>query len=272
MAFRMGIHRLTVAFIALLFVIWGVLLTSSVQAQPPSPSVRGANYQVTEEPIEEETEEPEEEPTPRRTPTRRPNRPTATPETADVPDEIFVQGKPEEVVAALQEQGIVPEGGRQLFTFPRNSFARASTPGLKYLLINRSQAQNFVLQFQVGWYAAGSRESGCGIGFRRAGAREVTVVILGTDLKVSLFQQNGTDELPFNYFEDSKLFVPGRINWVTVVAIDEQVTLYLNGKLETSQTGETASGTFELELFNPKNNTKVTTCNYPLGWVWTFDE
>jgi hypothetical protein len=272
MAYRIAIRRLTVVLMALLFVLWGVLITGSAQAQPPSPSIDRPSYQETEEPIEEETEEPQEEPTPRRTPTRRSTRPTATPETADVPDEIFVQGKPEEVVAALQEQGVVPEGGRLLFTFPRNSFARASTPGLKYLLINRSPAQNFVLQFQVGWYAAGSRESGCGIGFRRAEAREVTVLILGTDQKVSLFQQNGTDELPINYFEDSKLFVPGRINWVTIIAIDEQVTLYLNSKLETTQTGETASGLFELELFNPKNNTKVTTCNYPLGWVWTFDE
>jgi hypothetical protein len=189
--------------------------------------------------------------------------------TANV-EEVDVTGSPARVITNLRDAGLVPAGGRQIATLPSNSFTRASTPGLKFLpIMGRTAAQNIVLQFQVGWTTAGEG-SGCGMGFRKASNEEYAFVLLTSNNKVALYQWDG-DQNVIEYFEDSDLFSPGQFNTVTVIAIEDTITIYVNGKLQTSQEGQAVRGMFSLQMFNPEGNTQITNCRFPTGWVWSFD-
>ncbi len=184
--------------------------------------------------------------------------------------QIDVSGSPARVVGNLASAGLVPKGGKQIATLPTNSFTRASTSGLKFLpIMGNAAAKNMVLNFQVNWTTAGP-SSGCGMGFRRSDSQNFSFVLLTNDNKVALFQVQGQKNL-IQYFEQSTLFSPKSTNTVTVIAIDNTITVYVNGQLQTSQQGQAVRGSFELEMFNPEGNTTVTNCRFPTGWVWSFD-
>lgn len=186
------------------------------------------------------------------------------------PTQIDPAGDPPIVIGRLRDAKLVPPGGRLLFQLPLNSFTRVSTPGLRFLPVGgNAAAQNFVLNFRVVWTTAGD-QSACGMGFWQKSNQEVSFVLLTNDNKVALFQRQGQQFL-INYFQASTLFKPKDMIVVTVIAIGDQVTLYVNGQLQTVQKGKGLRGKFELETFNAEGNTTVTNCRYPSGWVWTFD-
>jgi hypothetical protein len=186
------------------------------------------------------------------------------------PSQIDPAGDPPIVIGRLRDANLVPQGGRLLFQLPLNSFTRVSTPGLRFLPVGgNAAAQNFVLNFRVVWTTAGD-QSACGMGFWQKSNQEVSFVLLTNDNKVALLQRQGQQFL-INYFQESTLFKPKDMIVVTVIAIGDQVTLYVNGQLQTVQKGRGLRGKFELETFNAEGNTTVTNCRYPSGWVWTFD-
>ncbi len=184
--------------------------------------------------------------------------------------EIDISGDPSDVVASLQAAGVVPKGGKLVATLPSNSFTRASTPGFKYLTIIRTSVKNFVLNFQVGWTTAGDA-SGCGMGFRHSGTQQTSFVLLTNDGKVALAQWEGKTDV-INYLQDSNLFSTTEFNTVTVAAIEDTVTVFVNGKFQTTQKGKAVKGVFDLMMYNPEGNTTVTNCRLPTGWVWSFDK
>jgi hypothetical protein len=186
------------------------------------------------------------------------------------PTQIDPAGDPPIVIGRLRDARLVPQGGRLLFQLPLNSFTRVSTPGLRFLPVGgNAAAQNFVLNFRVVWTTAGE-QSACGMGFWQKSNQEVSFVLLTNDGKVALLQRQGQQFL-INYFQESALFTPKDMIVVTVIAIGDEVTLYVNGQLQTVQKGKGLRGKFELETFNAEGNTTVTNCRYPSGWVWTFD-
>jgi hypothetical protein len=195
---------------------------------------------------------------------------TVTAPKAPTVQQINITGTSARIVANLAKAGLVPEGGRQVGTIPGNSFTRASTPGLKYLpILKNLSVQNMVLNFQVTWTTAG-QGSGCGMGFRMASTNDYAFVLLTSTGRVSLAQRDGGTTV-VDYFEESALFRPGALSTVTVIAIDETITVYINGKLQTSQTGSAVEGGFALQMYNPEGNTTVTNCRFPTGWIWSFD-
>jgi hypothetical protein len=188
-----------------------------------------------------------------------------------LPAEIQTGADPVKIVKSLQADKLVPEGGKLLFRLPQGTYARDSkAPGQMIPVGNKLQAKDFVLQFQVNWTTAGEA-SGCGMTFRKSGTRDVTFVLLTNDRKIALVQRQGSRAL-INFFQDTDLFTPRQVATVTVIAIGDKVTVYLNGQFVTSEVGKAVRGSFEADLFNVEGNTTVTYCLFPSGWVWTFDQ
>jgi hypothetical protein len=188
-----------------------------------------------------------------------------------LPAEVQTGADPVKIVKSLQADRLVPQGGKLLFRLQQGTYARDSkAPGQMIPVGNKLQAKDFVLQFQVKWTTAGEA-SGCGMTFRKSGTRDVTFVLLTNDRKIALVQRQGSRAL-INFFQDTDLFTPKQVATVTVIAIGDKVTVYLNGQFVTSEVGKAVRGSFEADLFNVEGNTTVTYCLFPSGWVWTFDQ
>lgn len=188
-----------------------------------------------------------------------------------LPVEVQTGSDPVKIIKSMQADNLVPQGGKLLFRLPSGTFARDSkAPGQMVPVGNKLQAKDFVLQFQVNWTTAGDA-SGCGMAFRKSGTRDVTFVLLTNDKKVALAQRQGSRAL-INFFQDTDLFTPKQLATVTVIAIGDKVTVYLNGQFVTSEQGKAVRGSFEADLFNVEGNATVTYCLFPSGWVWTFDQ
>jgi hypothetical protein len=196
---------------------------------------------------------------------------TLTVSTKTVTAQVNVRGGAADVMANLAAAGLVPEGGKLAYTLPANSYFRASTSGMKYQAMNADNSvKNLVLQFQVTWTTAGDK-SGCGMMFRRASEQDFSVVLLTNDRKVALIQVVN-NRVTVNYFNPTILFKPKETAIVTVIALDTKITLYVNGRFQTAATGKAEIGDYGLELYNAPDNSMLTNCSYPTGWVWSFDQ
>lgn len=181
---------------------------------------------------------------------------------------IDVSGAASDVVANLNTAGIVPDGGRQLIALDY-SYGTTSDVGSDYLRIGQGvQAQDLVIQFQVGWDQAGDT-SACGMAFRFAYNGDHTSALLSNDGQAILYQTVGKKKV-IDYSNPSSSISLDQANIVTVAAIKDTVTMFVNGTLETTQTGKTGKGVFAIEVYNPKGNTIVTNCTYNNIWVWAF--
>ncbi|MHB8628570.1 MAG: hypothetical protein ACYDEO_20470, partial [Aggregatilineales bacterium] len=183
--------------------------------------------------------------------------------------QIDVSGAAADVVDALRTAGLAPDGGRQLIALDY-SFGTTSDVGSDWLRIGQGlQAQNLVIQFQVGWDSAGDT-SACGMAFRFASNGDHTSALLSNDGQAILYQTAGKQKI-IDYSNPTNSMTLNQANIVTVVAIKDSVTMFVNGTLETTQTGKTAKGVFAIEVYNAKGNTIVTNCTYNNIWIWTFD-
>lgn len=183
--------------------------------------------------------------------------------------QIDVSGSASDVIDNLSSAGLVPDGGRQLIAVDY-SYGTTSDVGSDWLRIGQgAQAQDLVIQFQVGWDSAGDT-SACGMAFRFAANGDHTSALLSNDGQAILYQTVGKQKV-IDYSNPSNSMDPNQANTVTVVAIKDSVTMFVNGMQETAQTGKTAKGVFAIEVYNPKGNTTVTNCTYNNIWVWTFD-
>lgn len=181
---------------------------------------------------------------------------------------IDVSGAASDVVANLNAAGIVPDGGRQLIALDY-SFGTTSDVGSDWLRIGQGlQAQDMVLQFQVGWDQAGDT-SACGMAFRFSNNGDHTSALLSNDGQAILYQTVGKTRV-IDYSNPTNSMSLDQANIVTVAAIKDTVTMFVNGTLETTQTGKTNRGVFAIEVYNAKGNTIVTNCTYNNIWVWTF--
>lgn len=185
-------------------------------------------------------------------------------------DTIDINGVAATVISNLQKTGLVPTGGKQVLTLP-TSFGTTSDPGFSYLTIGRGlSVQDLVLNFQVGWNSAGAT-SGCGVIFRAVDDNNFSVVLLTNDGQAVLLQRQSNKNI-LDYEKASKLFKPGSFSTVTLIAVQDKLILYINGKLETTQKSVKAKGGFTIEVYNAKANKTVTDCRYRNLWIWSFDQ
>jgi len=181
---------------------------------------------------------------------------------------VDLSGAPENVLVALHTMALVPAGGRELFDVP-TGYAITSDPGYSFLGLGQgSAAQNFVLGFQMIWYTAGV-DSACGLSFRMTD-NGLSSIFLTNDGNAILTQQQDKITL-LNYKHASDLFLRTQFNTVLLIALDDRLLLYINGKLETSVTAKSVRGGFALNLYNALDNHVVTECRYRRIWIWTLD-
>ncbi len=194
---------------------------------------------------------------------------TLTMAVATLPAEVQTTGQPAQVLANLVSDNLAPKGGKLLFRIPSIVIRDSSAPGKSQPVGVGFQAKDFVLQYQVSWTTAGET-SACGISFRKSGNRDLSFVVLTNDQKVAVVQRQGNRAL-INFFQDSQNFTPKKPNTVTVIAVGDKVTVYVNGLFQASETGKGVRGSFEANVFNVEGNTTVTNCTFQQGWVWSLD-
>jgi hypothetical protein len=194
---------------------------------------------------------------------------------SDYPIEIDPRGAARTVVKRLQDAGIAPKGGKQLLTIP-SSFGTTSDPGFRYLRMGRgTQIQNMVFQFEMGWSKAGEK-SGCGMVFRAIDNKleNFWYTMLTNDGQFILVHAED-EENAIEVVQDSENFVADRYNFVTIVAIDEKVGVYVNGVLEAVKISEGTidRGVFAIQVYNDEEAEKKvsTDCRYQNIWAWSFD-
>ncbi len=188
--------------------------------------------------------------------------------TVTAPATLDLSGTPFAVMAALHAAGLVPAGGRELFDLPFG-YALTSDPGFSFLPLGGHQkARDFVVNFQVIWYSAGN-DSACGLSFHETDTGS-GAVFLSNDGLVILTQQDGSQRI-LDYRQPSTLFSRKTVNRVTLIALGETLTLYINGQLETVAAGQSVSGGFSFEVYNALDNHTVTDCHYRHVWVWPLD-
>lgn len=254
------------AFILAIAVVFGAPKSSGaapVQTDfPPTPRLTVTSVLATAVPTLT--------PTATQTPT-----PTTTP-TFSLTPTVNPRGAAQEVVAGLQAAGVLPSGGRQLFSVP-NGYALTSDPGYSFLPLGDGQtSRDFILGFQVGWRLAGP-QSACGIRFRGQSA-DWRSAMLTADGRMMLTHLIGGN-LIVNYDQPSIQFSAKSLrNSILLIAIGNTFSLYQDGQPQTAITDDTvatdsaARGDFAFEVYNPANNTVLTSCAYYNVWVWSFDE
>lgn len=188
------------------------------------------------------------------------------------PQTIVTAGTARTVVAGLQQAGIAPAGGKQVLTLD-SSFGKTSDPGFSFLVVGRGlNVQDLVLQFSVSWATAGDT-SGCGFLFRSAASGNNNTIALVTNDGYAVLYHFIGNQTGFKHDEPSDAFTPGQPTVVTIIAIQDELAMYVNGKLITSgkTTGAVVSGGTAIEVYNAKTNTTLTDCRFRNIWAWSFD-
>ncbi|MEP7285591.1 MAG: hypothetical protein ABI947_07475 [Chloroflexota bacterium] len=278
MHYHQSILRQSVLVIALLFAVFVIIAISSVPTtaapvaatRTPTETPEGQlldNGDATEEPAVNATETPEGQQLDSGDATE-----VAPTETASE-DAIDVTADAEDVIAALRDKGLITirNVGKQIFTVPSNTFLKLTAPGITSVTIGRGAAtSHFVLNAHVLWDSAGDA-SACGFGFWSVNSRTFAMAMLGNDGTAILFQTDNGKSV-FDYEKKSDAFAPGEDNIITVITDKSKINMLINGKLVTSQTGKLKKGKFFAGLFNAKDNTTLTHCTYPSGWIWDLDQ
>jgi hypothetical protein len=184
------------------------------------------------------------------------------------PAEVDVTGTAKAVVDRLRNENLVPEGGKQLFLV-NTTLRDVRVPGRNLPIGNRVTARDFVMHFELRWPTMGDT-SACAVKIRKSGSRDETTIALTNDKKFILIQRQGNRAL-INYAQETDVFEPKAPTTVTIIAIQDKVTVYVNGRIQTRETGKNISGSFEVNLFNTEGNKINSTCSYR-GWVWSFDK
>jgi hypothetical protein len=202
--------------------------------------------------------------------------PTATPaptlDPAVYPEQVDPSIYPTLVVTKLRESGLdLPKNGRSLFTLD-NAYAKTSDPGFNLITIGKgARAKNFVLNVFLSWNQNGAK-SACGVVFRSDLATSNNMVLLGVDKTLSIRQYVG-ESVPVSFQASLDTFDPDKSTALTIVALDDAIIVYVNGKRAAAQrmTEPILKGGFWLTVYNARDNLALTDCRFRNFWVWTFD-
>ncbi|MCX9077372.1 MAG: hypothetical protein OIN84_05275, partial [Candidatus Methanoperedens sp.] len=183
------------------------------------------------------------------------------------------QGTPSQIVGELQQRGLVPSGGSVVLNIP-SSFGDTTSSGFNFYPLGQGrQFRNFVLAFDAR-LDAGATESMCGMHFRSSSV-SFSTAMASADGQAFLAQVNEEG------FHDASVLAPssavrsgiGSINRIIVVAVEDQLTMFVNGELVASGTFIARTGTVALELYVPEDDfgsTQRTYCQLNTIWLWEF--
>jgi hypothetical protein len=183
------------------------------------------------------------------------------------------QGTPSQIVGELQQCGLAPAGGSVILNIG-NSFGETTADGFNYYPLGRGrQFRNFVLAFDSR-LDAGADDAMCGMHFR-ASSISVSRASVAANGSVFLAQVNEDG------IHDSSVLMPssavrsgiGSTNKVIVVAVEDRLTMFVNGEQVASGTFTIHGGTVALEVYVPEDdfgNTQRTYCQLNAIWLWEF--
>ncbi len=235
----------------------------AAEPTPTPPGVIGA--------LEGATKEPQV------TPTTAPLFPTETPlPVSRYPLRLqnWSSERPADVVGELQQSGVVPAGGAVALTVP-SSFGDTSSAGFNYYRLGQGRTfGNFVLAFDARLVYSGAG-AGCGMYYRNDGTASNSAMVFEDgwallaewDAAGKLMDTSVLDQF------DAVITGTGAINRVVVVAVDQNLAMYVNGVLVAESVFTPRVGGLALEMFVPSDDADVTAptyCQLNNIWLWEF--
>jgi hypothetical protein len=211
------------------------------------------------------------------------NAPLATAQDDDTRIKIDIEpkSKPFDVIKQLRAENVIPTGGKIDLQLPRSIIESRKEGGI-YLPIGRgAKFRNFVFTFTMRLATVGSPDSACGMDFRFADDENLGIFLFGFDGRIQLAQYDD-NELVVNFDKlieemediDSSEFEINEeaIFVITIVALDENLTLFINGlEIATETTAAKDKGIFAMLVSNPEGNDTLSQCRYSDVWVWSLD-
>jgi hypothetical protein len=183
-------------------------------------------------------------------------------------------GAPQEIVAEMREAGLVPSGGSIGLTVP-NTYGDTSNDGFNfYSLGGGKQYSDFVLGFEASLGTTGPG-SGCGMYFRSTGSTSSDALIFENGyFYLAYFGTDGDADDASVYDTHPAINTgEGASNHVVIMALDEQVILWINGQqvAETAFPAETGEVALEMYVNSDDNGaTQRTYCELNDVWLWEF--
>lgn len=190
--------------------------------------------------------------------------------------------KAADVIKQLRDLELAPKGGAVRVQV-RQTVIQVRQEGDWYFPLGRgTELKDFVIHFEVRASAMDGDTNGCGMAFRARQNGDFSYVLLTKDRRIVVTQvedkenivdfDEDVDDLEGLDASDYSLDSAG-YNIVTLVAIGETLSLFLNGiEIITLDEGKSVRGRFATMLFNEDGNNTLTECRYSNVWVWSFDK
>lgn len=201
-------------------------------------------------------------------------RPTETPVPQALTLRAWDSDSPADIVRELREYDLVPSGGELSLTVP-GSFGDTSRAGFNFYPLGQGRTfRDFVLTFDAR-LDMGAAESGCGMHFRNsASSTSMGMVFADGSAYLAQWLSDG-DTHESSWYGDHPVIAAGIgvTNRVTMVAIDTQVLMFVNGEMIAAGNFDDASGTIALELYVEEDDaggTQRTYCQLNDIWLWEF--
>jgi hypothetical protein len=180
------------------------------------------------------------------------------------------------VTRRLQELDLIPGGG-QYFEIKNGAYIEAKQEGFTTVSLRADIApRDFVMQFQMGSDLR-NEQDGCGVVFRN-GENTYSLVMLTNNRRLLLQQvvdrenamlfDESIDDLEGINSTDYTLDEQDHV--ITVIALKDTVTFFLDGIQITTQDAQSVRGTLAAALYNEEGNTRTNGCYYINIWVVVY--
>lgn len=182
------------------------------------------------------------------------------------PQQFIVAGG-NTLVAALQRRQFLPGGGSMALTLPE-SFAQSLRPGVVQFPLGRGATfQNFAMGGSITMDVRGEGTGGCGLILRDDGQGQYVLAYADNSGGFGLSQRSGDTFMP-GVFSDT-LPAGGGPHHLLVIALQETVHLYVNGRYGGSITANETSGLIGNAVvnFDPVDSN----CRFNDLWLWQWD-
>lgn len=209
------------------------------------------------------------------TKTPAPAQPTPTPPVSTAMQlTSWDSGSPKQIVAELTALGLVPSGGSVALSVP-SSYGDTSASGFSFYPLGQGRTfRNFVLAFDARLINTGP-ESGCGMYFRDSNTLNSDALVF-EDGSFLLGEWDAAGSLlDSSIIEFNTAVIPGRgaTNGVIVVAVEGDVTMFVNGTRVASTVFTPVAGGLALEVYVAEDDagaTVQTYCQLNDIWLWEF--
>ncbi|MCE7948370.1 MAG: hypothetical protein DYG88_13175 [Chloroflexi bacterium CFX4] len=185
-----------------------------------------------------------------------------------------------DLIRQLRAENLIPGGGSQELTLPR-TVINVRNQGFWYFPIGRGTAlRDYVLHFEMRAQELPSDTNGCGMAFRIVNDNDFSYVMLTKDRRIILIQNDRGDTIvEFDEVIDDLEGIDAtdyeldrtQLHLVTIVAVGDELTLFLNGiEITRETTARSVRGRFATMLFNEEGNRSNTECRYSNVFAWSL--